>query len=205
MTEQKAHRLSKHISVIYELVYDQYHGLLRHRESRMLHQHRSAYARMFGHMLFDVPTTFTGHISIQLLELKLSDFFVRGTPEHFMSRQRGGDVLLDLISRSASDLSPPTYQQVSDIVVEYSHVHYVTKEENGALRLFQQNCSSEAAYNRAGVVLVEAGELFTYRGRKTASWRASMIQKYKPTVDAYYSTDYIEQTQVPHIEPNVLY
>ncbi len=176
--------LDKYVDVIHELLLDQLEGL-RSSPDRQITKNRVIFVRMLGQMLYEAPKLHTGLVSIRLIEQKLKDFSVRGTVEHHQSRQLGGAALLSLVDRAVISSEDPTKEQVRDIALIYCQVHYTTVEENAALRKHQRRCSSEAAYRRANIQLVEARDLFSKKGRHTEAWKQQMRAKYQPIVDAY--------------------
>ncbi len=176
--------LDKYVDVIHELLLDQLEGL-RSSPDRQINSNRVIFVRMLGQMLYEAPKLHTGQVSIRLIEQKLADFSIKGTVEHHQSRQRGGTALLSLIDEALITGVDPTKQQVRDIALLYCQVHYTTIQENADLRKHQRRCSSEAAYRRANIVLVEARDLFSKKGRHSQKWKDQMRAKYQPIVDTY--------------------
>lgn len=176
--------LDKYVDVIHELLLDQLEGL-RSSPDRQVNINRVIFVRMLGQMLYEAPKLHTGQVSIRLIEQKLNDFGSKGTVEHHHSRQLGGAALLALVDQSLITGATPTKDQVRNIALQYCQVHYTTIEENAALRKHQRRCSSEAAYRRANIELVEARDLFSKKGRHSEKWKEQMRAKYQPIVDAY--------------------
>jgi len=183
-TPQQLQTLDKYVDTIHELLIDQINGL-RSGAVRELKRNKPIFVRMFGQLLYEAPKLHTGMVSIRLIEQKLKDFSSKGTVEHHHSRQLGGAALLALVDQSLITSTNPTKEQVREIALQYCQVHYTTIEENTALRKHQRRCSSEAAYRRANIQLVEARDLFSKKGRHSEKWKAQMHAKYQPIVDAY--------------------
>lgn len=195
-SQQQLKTIEKYVSVIHELLVDQYNGRLK-SPNRAIQNHRPILVRMLGQLLYEAPKIHTGMVSVRLLEQKLQDFKTKPCLEHHHSRQRGGDALVRLVERSVATKTPPTEQQVMDILLVYCQVHYTTTQENATLRKHQRRCMSEAAYRRARIDLVHAPELFAKKGRHTAAWKAAMIEKYQPVLDEYNAPKR-QTTPIPH-------
>jgi hypothetical protein len=183
-TKKQLQTLDKYIDAIHEILIDQIKGL-RSNKDRQLTVNRMIFIRLLGQMLYEAPKLHTGLVSIRLVEQKLSNFSIRGCLEHHQSRQKGGSALVDLIDKAVASGTNPTKQQVLDIALVYCQVHYTTAYENDQLRKHQRKCSSEAAYRRANIQLIEARDLFTKKGRHSTEWKEQMRLKYQPIVDAY--------------------
>ncbi len=181
--------LTQYVNVIHELLMDQINGI-RSGSFRWYKQNRLIFVRMFGQLLYEAPSIHTGKVSLRLVEQKLKDFSTKPCRDHHHSRQNGGLALVRLIDRAISQGIDPTKHHVRSIALQYCQVHFTTKQENTALRQHQKKCSSDAAYRRCGVVLIDARELFTHKGRHNNQWKESMRKKYQPIVEAAYSTDY---------------
>lgn len=183
-TPQQLQTLDKYVDTIHELLIDQINGL-RAGTIRQLKRNKPIFMRMFGQLLYEAPKLHTGMVSIRLVEQKLSDFGVKVCLEHHHSRQRGGEALVALIDTALYTGVNPTKQQVLDIALIHCQVHYTTAKENEQLRKHQRKCSSEAAYRRANIQLIEARDLFSKKGRHSAEWKQKMRSKYQPIVDRY--------------------
>lgn len=185
-TQKQLQTLDKYVDAIHEMLVDQVNGLLT-GSNRQINKSRSLYVRMFGQVLYEAPKLFTGQASIAMVDRKLHDFSAKPCPEHYLSRQRGGEALVDLVHISTLTHQPPSRVLVQNIVLTYCAVHYTTPEENAALKLFQSKHHDEAAYKEAGIVLVEARDLFTKRGH-SAAWKQQMINKYSPIVEHHLTS-----------------
>lgn len=183
-TEQQLKTLDKYVDAIHELLIDQTHAL-RANPERQMSKNRMIFIRMLGQMLYEAPKLHTGKVSIRLIEEKLKDFSAKGCLEHHQSRQKGGSALLGLIDTALATGVDPTKEQVRAIALIHCQVHYTTAYENAQLRKHQRKCSSEAAYRRANIQLVDGRDLFTKKGRHSKTWKAMMKAKYQPIVDAY--------------------
>lgn len=191
--------LTCYVNMIHELLMDQINGI-RAGERRLYKQHRLMYIRMFGQLLYEAPKIHTGKVSVKLVEQKLKDFSTKPCQDHHHSRQNGGLALVRLIDRAVSQNIDPTKNHVKNIALRYCQVHFTTKQENMALRRHQKKCSSEAAYRRTGIVLIDARELFTHRGRHNDQWKEAMRAKYQPIINDVYSTHYpVVEVDVPPI------
>lgn len=180
----KPQSLNKYVDVIHELLIDQIKAN-RNAATRQLTTNRSIFVRLFGQLLYEAPKLRTGLVSIRLVEQKLNDFSAKGCLEHHQSRQKGGTALVDLIDWSLRTGQLPTKAQVRDIALIYCQVHYTTADENKQLRRHQKKCSSEAAYRRANIQLIDASDLFRKQGRHSDTWRQEMKAKYQPIIDNY--------------------
>lgn len=183
-TEQQLKTLNRYVDTIYEMLIDQINGI-NSTSSRQLLTNRHLYVRMFGQMLYDAPKLHTGFASIRLIEQKLKNFSTKACLEHHQSRQKGGNALVALIELAVATGVMPTKQQVLEIMLYHCQVHYTTVYENAQLRKHQRRCSSEAAYRRANIQLVEARDLFSKQGRHSVQWKQEMHAKYQPIVDRY--------------------
>lgn len=185
-TEKQLQSLNRYVEVIHELLLDQISGI-RTTPTRQMLTNRGVYVRLFGQMLYEAPKIHTGYVSVRLIEQKLHNFSLHPCYEHFESRQKGGSALVTFVERAIRHGALPTKQAVYEVVHKHCQVHYTTAQENAALRKHQRKCSSEAAYRRAGIRLVEARDLFAHKGRHSEQWKAEMREKYQPIVDEYYN------------------
>jgi hypothetical protein len=194
-TKKQQQTLDKYVDAIHEILIDQIEGM-RAQKHRQLTVNRMIFIRLLGQMLYEAPKLHTGLVSIRLVEQKLKNFGTKGCLEHHQSRQKGGNALVDLIDRAITTGTNPSRQQVRDIALIYCQVHYTTAYENEQLRKHQRKCSSEAAYRRANIQLIEARDLFTKKGRHSEEWKQQMRLKYQPVVDAYNNPSF-DDTQLP--------
>lgn len=185
-TERQLKTLDRYIDTIHEILVDQVRGLREH-SNRQLVRNRTLYARMLGQVLYEAPKIFTGQVSINMVDRKLNDFRAKPCPEHYLSRQKGGELLLDLIDTSIITGADPPRLLVQNIALTYCAVHYTTPEENASLKVHQRKHHDEAAYNRAGIILIEARDLFTKRGHSIA-WKHQMRKKYAPIVEHHLTS-----------------
>ena len=112
-------------------------------------------ARAVGTMIFDIPTTRSGMVSVDLIdEYGYRPSISKCTLEHFHSRNESGYMIIDLVN----DL------QEIEVIVGYlrtaTMVHLTTKEENIRLSAIQnhpatKDLSWEEQYGMAGIELVE--------------------------------------------------
>lgn len=186
-TKKQFKTLDKYVDVIQELLVDQIHAL-REGRPRQLDNNRMLYARMFGQLLYEAPKIFTGQVSVDMVDRKLHDFRVKPCPEHYLSRQRGGEALVNLIAPAILTGIDPPRIIIQNIALTYCAVHYTTPEENARLKHFQKHNHDETAYSRAGIVLIEARDLFTKRGHSEV-WKQQMRSKYSPIVQHYLTTN----------------
>lgn len=190
-SEKQLQGLNRYVDVIHELLIDQITGI-RTTASRQMMSNVGVYVRLFGQMLYEAPKIHSGYVSVRLIEQKLQDFSVHPCHEHFESRQRGGAALVSFVERALRTGKLPSKEEVFDVVYKHCQVHYTTAQENAMLRKHQRKCSSEAAYRRANIRLVEARDLFSHRGRHSDTWKEQMIRKYQPIVDAYNNPPIID-------------
>jgi hypothetical protein len=183
-TKKQLQTLDKYVDAIHEILIDQINGM-RARADRQLTVNRMIFVRLLGQMLYEAPKLHTGLVSVRLVEQKLNNFSTKGCLEHHQSRQKGGSALIDLIDKAVATGVNPTKKQIQEIALIYCQVHYTTAYENDQLRKHQRKCSSEAAYRRANIQLIEARDLFTKKGRHSQKWKEQMRLKYQPIVDAY--------------------
>lgn len=184
-TQKQQQTLEKYVDVIHELVSDQVQ--LLESGDRQITKNRALYARMFSQLLYDAPAIFTGLVSVDMVDKKLHNFKAKPCPEHFLSRQRGGESLIALIENSLSQSHEPSRSDVRDIVTAHCAVHYTTPEENALLKRFQRQHHDETAYKRAGIILIEARDLFTKRGHGV-KWKEQMCAKYGPVVQHHLTS-----------------
>lgn len=190
-TKQQLQTLDKYVDAIHELLIDQINGI-RARGNRQILTSRTIFIRMLGQILYEAPKLHTGMVSLRLVEQKLADFGTKPCLEHHHSRQKGGSALVHLIDVAVDTGVLPTKQQVREIALQYCQVHYTTAGENAMLRKHQRKCSSEAAYRRSNIQLIEARDLFTHKGRHPDAWKQKMCDKYQPLVDRYNDPTYEE-------------
>jgi hypothetical protein len=194
--------LDKYIDIIHELLIDQVTALRNPTTSRMILSSRDVFARMLGQMLFDAPSLHTGKVSLILLQSKLKDFSTKPCAEHHHGRQKGGIALLKLIDNAVASNKLITRSQVKSVVHMYCQVHYTTARENMSLRRHQKRCSSEASYRRAGVILVDAKDLFANKARPSKEWKESMKKKYLPIIQQYKQP---KQAALPIFVPEMIH
>lgn len=183
-TKQQLQTLDKYVDVIHELILDQIHG---YSSERQLQSNQPIISRMFSQLLYDAPKLFTGQVSINMVDKKLHDFSAKPCAEHYLTRQRGGKQLVELISTSIQTNTEPTRSVVFNIVLSHTAVHYTTPEENEVLKQVQRQFEDQVAYQRAGIVLIEARDLFTKRGHSKV-WKELMRCKYGPIVEHNLTT-----------------
>lgn len=191
-TEQQLKTLDKYIDTIHEILLDQI-ACAKNNPERQLTKNRIIFVRMLGQVLYEAPKLHTGMVSVRLIEQKLKDFGTKAVLEHHHSRQKGGAALIALVDRALKTGILPSRADVKDIALKYCQVHYTTMEENQALRKHQRRCSSEAAYRRSNIQLIQAPDLFSKRGKHTANWKREMIEKYNPIVDAHFNPGHVQQ------------
>lgn len=185
-TEKQLKTLDRYVDAIHEILIDQVNGL-KQSDDRQITKSKILYSRMLGQVLYEAPKLFTGLASINMVDRKLHDFRAKPCPEHYLSRQKGGEALVELIETSIlTGLDPPRVM-VQGIALTYCAVHYTTPEENAILKRFQRKHHDEAAYTEAGIILVEARDLFTKRGH-SATWKQQMTQKYSPVVEHHLTS-----------------
>lgn len=185
-TEKQLQTLDKYVDTIHEILVDQVRGL-RKCSDRQVARNRTLYARMLSQVLYEAPKIFTGQVSIMMVDRKLNDFRAKPCPEHYLSRQKGGELLLDLVDASLRSSGDPPKVLVKNIALTYCAVHYTTPEENALLKQYQRIHHDEDAYKRAGIILIEARDLFTKRGHST-QWKEQMLSKYAPIVEHHLTS-----------------
>lgn len=134
-------------------------------------------SRMLSQVIYDTPTKFSGLASVSAIKRKIECPMYKPTKEHFNVRQMCGERLIQLLH------APFTELHVRDIMINACSVHYVTSEENQILRKYQP-VYGDAAYDKANIILVEAEELFSKRGRQSAKWHQQMKNKFEKYVDS---------------------
>jgi hypothetical protein len=178
--------LERYVGAIHEILIDQISGV-RSGAPRQIVSNRSVFIRMLGQLLYEAPNLHTGKCSVRLVEQKLKNFNTKPCHEHHHGRQKGGLALVQLVDAAVVSGIDPTKDQVRDIALQYCQVHYTTAKENALLRKQQRKCSSEAAYRRSNIVLIDAPDLFTHQGRHPEQWKQAMRDKYQPIIDAIHN------------------
>lgn len=185
-TTRQLETLDKYVDVMYELILDQVSAYTR-SSTRQLRNNAPIFCRMFSQLLYEAPKIFTGQVSVDMVDQKLHDFSAKPCAEHYLSRQRGGVELVKLIHTAVHTCTEPTRSMVFNIALSHTAVHYTTAEENEKLRSFQRVHLDEIAYQRAGITLLEARDLFTKRGHSN-KWKEQMRTKYSPIVQHYLTS-----------------
>lgn len=184
-TEQQLKTLDKYVDVIHELLVDR---ASKHEQSGLqVEPYRALYARMLSQFLYEAPKLFTGQVSVDMVDRKLHDFRAKPCPEHYLSRQRGGEALVSLVDTALATGTEPQRIMVQNIAMTYCAVHYTTPEENATLKRFQRQHHDETAYTRAGIILIEARDLFTKRGH-SEQWKEQMRNKYARVVEHHLTS-----------------
>jgi hypothetical protein len=113
-------------------------------------------ARAIGTMIFDVPTTYSGMVSTALLdEHGYRPSVTKCCKEHFMNRQRSGEIIIEKSHSGALDR-----EWLIEFINEATTVHLTTSEENQILGTIQNHPETkhltwEDQYDMAGIELVE--------------------------------------------------
>ena len=119
------------------------HAGSRHSESLRL-----SAINLIRNGIFDCPIIFTGFVSKKGQHLKVSDL----VKEHFYPRQASAHKMFEMLDAGA------TKEELVAFIIKVCQVHYVTKEENEALKKFQRIGSGydtwEEQYEAAGIELV---------------------------------------------------
>lgn len=112
-------------------------------------------ARAIGTVIFDIPTTKSGMVSVDLLdEYGFRPSVSKCTEEHFHSRNESGYHIIDMM-RSGAD-----YNDLCEFLLEATTVHLTTKSENIKLSAIQnhpvtKDLTWQEQYEMAGIELVE--------------------------------------------------
>ena len=112
-------------------------------------------ARCIGTMLFDVPMTRSGMVSVGLLdEYGYRPSVSKCCAEHFHSRQQSGYIIIDMFRDER------TFGELSAFIDECTTVHLTTSHENHVLSGIQnhpetKDPSWQEQYELAGIELVE--------------------------------------------------
>lgn len=167
---------------VFESVESHSQYLLSHETplTRVLFEDIRGVGRDYANMIHDIPNVWTGLASQAAIRAKLNDVKFRHSEDHYMSRQRGGEELVQLILTRFGDGISPSLDEVEKIIQRYRRVHYVTKDENNTLKhIMEPGKEWQVAYSEAGVLLTDARDLFTRRGRHSEVWKNDMNTKYK--------------------------
>lgn len=136
-----------------EQKYEKYHTLANCViDNHLLYQNKPAERQMmiggFRNVLFDCPGTFSGFVSEKGQHLKTSEL----VKEHFYPRQASAYKMFEMLDAGA------TKDELIDFIRMVCQVHYVTKEENEALKPYQKIGSGyntwEEQYAAVGIKLV---------------------------------------------------
>lgn len=110
-------------------------------------------ARAIGMLIYEAPMRKSGYISQSLQDengFRKSGYY---TLEHYHSRQRSGQFLVNLYNEGNID-----YGTLKEHVITFSGVHGVTPEENNRLSIIQNGKLKDATwqeqYKEAGIKLV---------------------------------------------------
>lgn len=112
-------------------------------------------ARAIGTMLYDVPTTYSGMVSCSLLdESGYRPAISQCCKEHFLNRQRAGEIIID-----AARNGTLTMEWLTEFVDECTTVHLTTSAENHALATIQNHPETkyltwQEQYELCGIELV---------------------------------------------------
>lgn len=176
-------RMNLFIDVAYEFCVDQLRALTL-GAPRVISTTPKIYERMLGQLLYEAPAIPTGFVSVQLLKQKLECWDTRPCQDHFMSRQRGGERLVQMIIYANQTSGTITRDDVGEWARTHCQVHYITREENTALRKHQMQCSSAAAYRRCGINLIYAPDVFVRIPRsKLVDTQEKLRAKYQPMLE----------------------
>lgn len=186
-TQKQLQTLDRHVDTIHEMMMTQVMSQSLRHPARQLYLNRQLFVRMFSQLLYEAPKLFTGQVSINMVDRKLHDFKAKPCPEHYLSRQKGGEEIVRMIEDAILCDYEPMRSLVYNIVLTYCAVHYTTPEENATLKRFQRLHHDESAYREAGIVLIPARDLFTKRGHSD-SWKEDMIRKYAPIVEHHLTS-----------------
>ena len=112
-------------------------------------------ARAIGTMIFDIPTTRSGMVSVALIdEYGYRPSISKCTLEHFHSRNESGYTIINLVNNLCE------LEEVIAYLREATMVHLTTKDENIRLSSIQnhpmtKDLSWSEQYDLAGIELVE--------------------------------------------------
>ena len=122
-------------------------------------------ARAIGTMIFDIPTTRSGLVSVALIdEYGYRPSINECTKEHFHSRNESGYHIIEMVSNGATE------DMVAEFLKEATMVHLTTAHENHVLSQIQNHPSTkdlswQEQYDLAGIELVEDPETMPVRLR----------------------------------------
>lgn len=166
---------------LYEDVLAQYQQLcsVEHPFELQIFKNEAQAGRKYANLLHDMPNIRTGLASKAAISTKLKNFRWKHSEDHFHSRQRGGEAIVQYIKKCFGAQTEPELTCIKKIVDKYRRVHIVTKQENNKLsKIMEPGISPKQAYKQGGVQLLEAEELFTKRGRHSDEWKTLMRRKY---------------------------
>ena len=112
-------------------------------------------ARCIGTMLYDVPMTRSGLVSVALLdEYGYRPSISQCCSEHFHSRQQSGYIIIEMLKNDCS------FEELCEFVDECTTVHLTTSHENHVLSTIQNHPETkdltwQEQYDLAGIELVE--------------------------------------------------
>jgi hypothetical protein len=124
-------------------------------------------ARIISNAIYDLPNIWTGFMSMALLdECHRQKRALKGTPEHFRSRQQSGVIILDYFAARRNN--PPTLKQFSHLLSVQRQIHKTTDAENQALTPYQKDgWPWPEAYRAVGIDLV----YIDMTGRKAVTYK----------------------------------
>lgn len=165
LTNKQQQALDKYTDSVYNI-------LTNHHQQQLTECDKAILARMFAQMIYELPKIHSGKASANAVVKKLNDPTWQPSKDHYHTRKAGGMRLMQLLDQDVL-----TKNEVSNILLQYSQVHYVTSEENTMLRKFQR-VNPATAYTDANITLVECEDLFSRRN-KTEQWKLTLQSKFK--------------------------
>lgn len=141
---------------------------------------RDTWARNFGNMIHDMPVIWSGSASKAAIDNKIRNSKYKPSKDHYNSRQRCGNEIVETIITCYGNLTPPTLRQIEMILNRARRVHYVTERENQRARTFMaKNVTPMQAYKSAGIKLVHhTQDLFSRKGRRSVQYKRDIKRKY---------------------------
>lgn len=185
---------------IYERLRDKVYFLLNNKKTKdLIYKQSRVVARSIANDIHDAPALWIKKASIAQVQQQLEKItqlkskIPPPTLDHFRSRQRGGDKLVDLVLQCIIENRLPQKQEVTSIVRQYRQVSFITPSENQTLKKYmgkdkklKRVYTHQEAYELAKITLIPINDdLFTRRGRRTKHWVKQMKDKYIPLIKQF--------------------
>lgn len=187
---------------IYERLRDKVYFLIHNkRADDLIYKESRVVARSIANDIHDAPALWIRKASVaqvhqQLNKIsELNSILPSPTLDHFRSRQRGGDRLVELTLQCIKEERLPSRGEITSVVRLFRQVSFITAAENQKLKKYMgkdktldRMYTHKEAYQLAKIILIPINDnLFTKRGRRTKHWVKHMNDKYFPLIKQFTS------------------